>query len=125
MSWPWRDLSREVFAFVRRVAGSASGGPEAEARGKLALLALVVDDILSQVTEWQTSVADVLAQVQHQRVQEACAVLCSGGAEANRLGRAAADCGSGVWSMTDGRRNIKEACAGHFVCRPASRLTGP
>ena len=51
-------FKQEVFAFVRRVTGSASGRPEAEAKGSLALLAIVVDEILSQVAEWQTSLAD-------------------------------------------------------------------
>jgi hypothetical protein len=91
---------QEVFAFVRRVAGSASGGPEAEAKGNLALLALVVEDILSQAAEWQTSLADMLA-LQNQREQGACADLCSGGAEAAGLGRVAA--GNGGWRLVDGR----------------------
>ena len=90
-----------MFAFARRVAGSASGRPEAEAKGNLALLALVVDGILSQVAEWQTSLADMLAQGQHQREQEACTDLCYVGAEAAGLGRVAA--GNGSWRLVDGR----------------------
>ena len=44
-------FKQEVLAFIRRVAGSACGRPEAEVKGNLALLALVVKDILSQAAE--------------------------------------------------------------------------
>jgi hypothetical protein len=93
-------FKQEVFAFVRRVTGSASGRPEAEAKGSLALLAIVVDEILSQVAEWQTSFADWLA-LQSQRELGTGADLCSGGVEAAGLRRF--DSESGVGRLVDDR----------------------
>ena len=76
-------VKQEVYAFVRRVAGSVLGRPEAEAKGNLALLALVVEDILCQAAKWQTSLREMLAQVQNQREQEVFSDLCPEGASAH------------------------------------------
>ena len=51
-------VKQEVYAFVRRVVGSVLGRPEAEAKGNLALLAPVVEDILCQAAKWQTSLGE-------------------------------------------------------------------
>ena len=72
-----------MYAFVRRVAGSACGRPEAEAKGNLALLALVVEDILRQAAKWQTSLGEMLAQVQNQHEQEVFSDLVPEGASAH------------------------------------------
>ena len=71
-----------MYAFVRRAAGSVFGRPEAEAKGNLALLALVVEDILCQVAQWQTAWGVTLAHVQNQRKQEVSSDLCSEGESA-------------------------------------------
>jgi hypothetical protein len=76
-------FKQEVLAFIRRVVGIACGRPEAEVKGNLALLALVVEDILSQAAIWQTSLGEMLAQVQNQREQEVFSDLCPEGASAH------------------------------------------
>ena len=67
-------FEQEVLAFIRRVAGSACGRPEAEVKGNLALLALEVEDILSQAVEWQSAVDERWTR-KNQREQEACTDL--------------------------------------------------
>ena len=53
-------FQQEVHAFVRRVAGSTCSGPEAETKGNLTLLACVVEGILAQAAEWESSLAPAL-----------------------------------------------------------------
>ncbi len=126
-------VKQEVYAFVRRVAGSVGGRPEAEAKGNFALPALVVEDILSQAAEWQTSLGEMLAQVQNQREQEVFLDLCPEGASAHGGRGQGVPCraspvssrsagprplslagqplrlGAGAWSMTGGSPRALEA----------------
>ena len=80
----------------------------------------MVDEILSQVAEWQTSLADWLA-LQSQREQGACADLCSGGVEAAGLGRFDAE--SGVWRLVDDRWQAGNKGGLHCPFRLAAGLT--
>ena len=70
-------VKQEVYAFARTAAGSVFGRPEAEAKGNLALLALVVEDILCQVAQGQTAWGVTLAHVHNQRKREFSSDRCS------------------------------------------------
>jgi hypothetical protein len=113
-------IKQDVLAFVRRVAGSASGRPEAEAKGSLALLAIVAAEILLQIAEWQDSVADWLA-LQSQREQGACADPCSADVEAAGLRRFDAECG--VWRLVDDRWQAGNSGGLQPPFRPTAGLT--
>jgi hypothetical protein len=93
-------IKQDVLAFVKRVGGSARGRPEAEARGNLALLAIVAAEILSKIEGWQDSVVDWLA-LQSQHEQGSCAEPCSEDDETTGLRRFDAECG--VWRLVDDR----------------------
>ena len=112
-------IKQDVLAFVKRVGGSASGRPEAEAKGNLALLAIVAAEIMSKIEGWQDSVADWLA-LQSQHEQGACAEPCSADDEATGLRRFDAECG--VWRLVDDRWQAGNSGGLKPLSRPTAGL---